>query len=159
MYKPFSRPKRGAAVGTDVLRACAGCVAAIDRTRRAAIEIRGDAAALSNGSRPQRLGPEDEEKSVNQDPRLVAYRSFPPCNPAALALLYFVGALTEPPASARPDTNNPADKMTSAVEIVMKLLCIGSSWLKGLIWVSLRCNIAANLNPSCLQQPYVNARR
>lgn len=115
-----------AAVGTDVLRACAGCVAAINRTRRAAIEIRGDAAALSNGSRLQRLGPEDEEKSVNQDPRLVAYRSFPPCNPAALALLYFVGALTEPPASARPDTNNPADKMTSAVEIVMKLLCIGS---------------------------------
>lgn len=109
-----------------MLRACAGCVAAIDRTRRAAIEIRGDAAALSNGSRLQRLGPEDEEKSVNQDPRLVAYRSFPPCNPAALALLYFVGALTEPPASARPDTNNPADKMTSAVEIVMKLLCIGS---------------------------------
>jgi hypothetical protein len=109
-----------------VLRACAGCVAAIDRTRRAAIEIRGDAAALSNGSRLQRLGPEDEEKSVSQNPRLVAYRSFPPCNPAALALLYFVGALTEPPASARPDTNNPADKMTSAVEIVMKLLCIGS---------------------------------
>jgi|SRR6516165_4701616 hypothetical protein len=54
-------------------------------------------------------------------------------------------------------TNNPADKMTSAVEIVMKLLCIGSSWLKGLGIV--RCNIADDLNPSCLQQPYVNARR
>ena len=100
-----------------------------------------------------------KRNSVNQDPRLVAYRYFPHCNPAALALLYFVGAPTEPPASARPDTNNPVDKMTSALEIVMKILCIGSSWLKGLIWVSLRCNIAADLNPSGLQQPYVNARR
>jgi len=80
----------------------------------------------------------------------VTYRAFQPCNPAALALLYFVGALVEPAASARPDTNNPADKMTSAAVIVTRLLYIASSWPKGLFWVSLRCNIAGHLNPFLL---------
>jgi hypothetical protein len=48
--------------------------------------------------------------------------------PAELALLYFVGALAEAPASARFDA--PAERMTSAAAIVTRLLLIVSSSLE-----------------------------
>jgi hypothetical protein len=48
-------------------------------------------------------------------------------DPTELALLYFVGALAEAPASARLDTSDPADRMTSAAAIMTRILYIPSS--------------------------------